>query len=206
MTPILDLDSYNVEELERNRSLVNAITRGYIRLDEKTNLMLKANPSFLDAFMLFANPVEAFKQGCIINTPESLDALTKWEGGLKDVIIDDLNSLVPWAPTIAQRLEAVSRNQERLTKQFESNQTPFIRRALNRAAGHISSTFTVPARYRNAKYTSGEYYRRWRNYRSPVRSTYTRTGISKLKIMMEPVSPDNIKYKLGVMQSYVNRQ
>ena len=205
MTPILDLDSYNVEELERNQSLVNAITNGYIKIDNETELMLKANPSFMDAFTLFTNPVDAFQQGFIIDTPRSREELTQWEGGWKDIIQQNLYN-VPWAGTIAQRVESIKRNQQRLDKQFESTQTPLIRQGLVRAAASVSSTFTVPARYRNAKYTSDQYYRRWRNYRSPVRSIYTKTGISKLTILMEPVSPDNIKYKLGVMQSFVNRQ
>lgn len=205
MTPVLDLDSYNVEELERNRGLVNAITNGYVRIDKQTNLMLKANPSFMDAFALFTNPVEAFQQGFIIDTPQSREQLLEWEGGWKDIIEQNLYN-VPWVGTIAQRVESVKRNWQRLDKTQESYQTPIIRQGLNKAAATVSSTFTVPVRYRNAKYTSDQYYRRWRNYRSPVRSIYTKTGISKLQILMEPVSPDNVKYKLGVMQSFVNRQ
>ena len=207
MIPLLDLDSYNVEELERNRSLINAITNGYIKLSKDSEIRLKLNPSFMDAFTIFTNPVSAFQQGFIIDTPQSREELMQWEGGWKDALKNTANTLIAaWPTTIAQRVEAVIRNQKRLSEAYKTTQTPLIRQGLQRAMATISSTFTVPNRYRNAKYTSDQYYKHWRNYRSPVRSIYTKTGVSKLQILMEPASPHNIKYKLGVMQSFTNRQ
>ena len=202
MAPVQNFDGYSAEELNQNRSLLNAIVNGYVMIDQESGLMLKANPSFLDAFALFTNPVQAMQQRLIPIIPDSINALRDWE----NFNVKDLLDNIPWVGSIAQRVDAIKRNQQRLDKQFESNQTPLIRQKLVRAAASVSSTFAVPARYRSAKYTSDQYYKHWRNYRSPVRSIYTKTGISKLQIMMEPVSPDNIKYKLGVMQSFVNRQ
>lgn len=202
MTPIQNLDGYSVEELEYNPALVNAIMQGYITLDKDTGLMLKANPSFIDVFTLFTNPVEAVQNRLIPIGKNAIDALTDWE----NFNAKDLLNNIPWGGTLYQTIESAKRNHKRLNEHYASHQTPLIRQGLNRAAATISSAFTVPYRYRSAKYTSSQYYRRWRNYRSPVRSIYTKTGISKLQILMEPVSPDNIKYKLGVMQSFVNRQ
>ena len=202
MTPIQNLDGYSVEELKRNPALVNSIMQGYITLDKDTGLMLKANPSFIDVFTLFTNPVQAVQNRLIPLGKNTIDALTDWE----NFNAKDLLNNIPWGGTLYQTIEGIIRNHKRLTETYQTNQTPLVRQGLNRAAATVSSAFTVPNRYRNAKYTSDQYYKRWRNYRSPARSIYTKTGVSKLQILMEPVSPDNIKYKLGVMQSFVNRQ
>lgn len=205
MTAMLDMDSYDVRELEYNRSLVNAITNGYLRLDKETNLMLKTSPSFLNAFALFTNPVDAFQQGFIIDTPQSREALMQWEGGWKEALEQNRFN-IPWIGTIPQRINLAKRNLERLDRIYANSSSPELRQRLNRAAATISSVFAVPTSYRTAKYNTTQYYKRWRNYRSPTYAVYTRTGVARMDLLMQPTTPENLKYKMAIMQSYTNRQ
>lgn len=159
MTPVMDLDDYTRDELERNKSLVNQIRTGQIKIMPDADLTLKMNPSFLDVMNIFTNPVEALEQRLVSPAALALKHAEQFivqnQYGGYTVDNGDILNMLPVIGTANVRYEAAKRNLERIDK--KQNLTDTQKLAAKPFAA-ISSTFGVTQRYPIYKYETDRYY------------------------------------------------
>nr|MBP7176853.1 hypothetical protein [Thermoclostridium sp.] len=105
MTPIWNFDDYDYNEYSRNMSLQYQILSGNVPLSE-SGLTLKLNPSFMDAFNMLTNPIDAVN--------DKLAALIKatWQIP-QDPSLSNIINTVPIAGALYQRLNSGLRNMGR---------------------------------------------------------------------------------------------
>lgn len=159
LTPAMDLDDYSVEELRKNRSLVNQIRTGQIVIKPDADLTLKLNPSFLDVLNVFTNPVEALEQRLVSPAALALkhaeQFLVQNQYGGYEITNGDILNMIPVIGTVKVRAEAAKRNLERINKKPKLNDT---QRLAAKPFAAISSTFGVTNRYPIYKYQTDRYY------------------------------------------------
>ena len=213
MTPIMDLDDYNRDELERNRSLINQIRTGQIKLMPDADLTLKINPSFLDVLNIFTNPVEALEQRLVSPAALALKHAEQFivqnQYGGYTINNGDILNMLPVIGTVNVRYEAAKRNLERIDKKQKLTDT---QRLAAKPFAAISSTFGVTQRYPIYKYETDRYYttRSSRYYKN--NTTLYKSGIStrpkKIYYPMEkPTQYSNTYYKflyIKSLQRYFN--
>ena len=179
MTPIMDLDDYTRYELERNKSLVNQIRTGQIKIMPDADLTLKVNPSFLDVMNIFTNPVEALEQRLVSPAALALKHAEQFivqnQYGGYTVDNGDILNMLPVIGTANVRYEAAKRNLERIDK--KQNLTDTQKLAAKPFAA-ISSTFGVTQRYPIYKYETDRYYTTRSSQYYKNNTTLYKSGIS----------------------------
>lgn len=212
MTPIMDLDDYTKDELEYNKSLINQIRTGQIKIMPDADLTLKINPSFLDVLNIFTNPVEALEQRLVSPAALALKHAEQFivqnQYGGYTIDNGDILNMLPAIGTINVRIEAIKRNLERI----EKKQLTDTQRLAAKPFAAISSTFGVTQRYPIYKYETDRYYstRSSRYYKN--NTALYKSGIStrpkKIYYPMEkPAQYSNAYYKflyIKSLQRYFN--
>lgn len=108
MTPVWNFDERDYKDVGKNRSLQYQILNGNIVLDD--GLVIKINPSFMDAYSLVTRPLEAVQD----KLAPPLKALTD---AVKTGKVDT-NSLIPIVGTANQRIQSAQRYGERTTNKL----------------------------------------------------------------------------------------
>lgn len=105
MTPIWNFDDYDYNEYSRNMSLQYQILSGNVPLSE-SGLTLKLNPSFMDAFNMLTNPIDA------VNDRLAAPIKAIWQIP-QDPSLSNIINTVPIAGSLYQRLNSGLRNMKR---------------------------------------------------------------------------------------------
>lgn len=213
MTPIMDIDDYTRDELERNKSLVNQIRTGQIKIMPNADLTLKINPSFLDVMNIFTNPVEALEQRLVSPAALALKHAEQFivQNQYGGYIVDngDILNMLPAIGTTNVRIEAAKRNLERINKKQKLTDT---QKLAAKPFAAISSTFGVTQRYPIYKYETDRYYSTRSSQYYKNNTTLYKSGISsrpkKIYYPMEkPTQYSSTYYKflyIKSLQRYFN--
>ncbi len=213
MTPIMNIDDYTVEELERNKSLVNQLRTGQIVISPNADLTLKLNPSFLDVLNIFTNPVEALEQrlvspaGLALRHAEEFIVQNQYDGYTIDN--KDLLNMLPVVGTVSTRISAIQRNLERISKKPKLTDT---QKLAAKPFAAVSSTFGVTQRYNIYKYTTDRYYTTrsseyYKNSTAPLRSSTIKRPKKIYYPMDKPSAYSSSYYKflyIKSLQRYFN--
>lgn len=148
MTPIWNFDDYDYDEYSRNMSLQYQILSGALPLSA-SGLTLKLSPSFMDAFNMLTNPIEAFNSKIAAPIKAPLD-----------IAQDPFNTvnLLPVVGAFAQRMRSGARNYGRT-----DNPLNLI----------LPSVFGATQRWE--EYQKIQRYYPWRNYSKRPKKYYPRT-------------------------------
>ena len=207
MTPILDLDDRNFEELESNRSLSYQILAGNVVFEN--DVVFKINPSFMDVFNNLATPIKAVKDklAAPITLPFELAAD---DADVTKLLVENIPMLGTWL----QRVNSAKGYMER-TNNNPLNMIPTLFGAVKRytptttqrqhptgfgqqskyklrVAG-VQKVKPVTAKFNGTTYTRRNYtpstyrYRRYNNYRrytpNLYKQFYTNSGRSRAELL-----------------------
>ena len=207
MTPILDLDDRNFEELAYNRSLSYQILAGNVIFEN--DVVFKINPSFMDVFNNLATPIKAVedKLAAPIKLPFELAAE---DADVTKLLVENIPMLGTWL----QRVNSAKGYMER-TNNNPLNAIPTLFGAVKRytpnttqrqyptgfgqqskyklrVAG-VQKVKPVTAKFNGTTYTRRNYtpstyrYRRYNNYRrytpNLYKQFYTNSGRSRAELL-----------------------
>ena len=228
MTPIWNFDDYDYDEYSRNMSLQYQILSGALPLSA-SGLTLKLSPSFMDAFNMLTNPIEALNSRIAAPIKAPLD-----------IAQDPFNTvnLLPVVGAFAQRMRSGIRNYGRTDnplnlilpsvfgatqrwKEYRKTQRYYPRKNYSKRPQKYyprTKRFYPKKQYAKRTYHKKLWYSKSFNqskaffdkgFRVPrfrvnnfYMDLYTRTGKARWKSRLLPVYPQTLQYRIKDMAHY----
>lgn len=213
MTPVWNLDGEDPDEYRYNRSVQYRILAGNAEIKDN-GLVLKLGPSFMDAFNLLTQPLEAATgrmaaplqlplkaaTGEAFNWDEQLPIVGTWlqrgRSALRNLERTDGDPL-----TLMPSLFGAVKHWDGYTKKgrrYYVRKPPRVRKPY-RGRRYVARKFKArPIRktYWTRIWPKLMWPQRWRNPRNIYRDQYTSTGKSRISQSMIPVTAATLKYRI----------